>query len=88
MRYSSYDTVNFEVGDLVVTGGYDSKIVEVVTFVGVEGVMLLSIGGVIGSLERYLKFRTLLNYWPEIIHKRDEEEFKAFLVGMSTKRKG
>ncbi|QYC52576.1 hypothetical protein [Salmonella phage SSBI34] len=83
MNYLSSEKVNFEIGDLVVNRGYDnSKIVEVVTFVGVEGVTLLCIGGVIGFRERYVKFRDIVKNWPDIIHKRNTEEFKSFMEKM------
>ena len=87
MYYSQDDEVKFEVGDIVTHNNtYDrSKVVEVVTFVGTEGVVLQSIGGIVGMTERYAKYRQVNNGWPQVIHKRDTEEYKEFLESLKEK---
>lgn len=84
MYYSKDDDVKFEVGDILThRDTYDrSPVIEVVTFVGNEGVVLFSMGGVVGMLERYVKFRNVANGWPRIIHKRDVEEYTEFLESL------
>lgn len=81
MYYSQDDDIKFEIGDLVChSNTYDRhQVIEVVTFVGSEGVVLLSLGGIKGMLERYVRFKQISNGWPRIIHKRDAEEYAEFL---------
>lgn len=88
MYYSQDDDIKFEVGDIVTHNNtYDrSQVIEVVTFVGNEGVVLLSIGGIVGMLERYVTFRKINNGWPQIIHKRDIEEYTEFLEKMKERK--
>lgn len=87
MYYSQNDDVKFEVGDIVTHNNtYDrDKVVEVVTFVGNEGLVLQSIGGIVGMTERYVKYRQVNTGWPQIIHKRDVEEYKEFLESLKEK---
>lgn len=90
MYYSQDDDVKYEVGDILThSNTYDrSPVIEVVTFVGNEGVVLQSIGGIVGMTERYAKFRQVNNGWPQLIHKRNEEEYKEFLEKLKEKKNG
>lgn len=80
-HYFPDESVKFEVGDIVVTRDYDSKVVEVVSFVGNEIIVLLKVsGGVIGQLERATKLKKLLEEYPRIIHRRDKIMYADFLA--------
>lgn len=69
-----------EVGDLVVHPTYDGKLVEVVSYVGVEGVVLNALlGGVVGMNERYAKFSALGDGGYDIYHRRNEDVYRDFL---------
>ncbi|QUL77334.1 hypothetical protein [Escherichia phage UPEC06] len=86
MHYSQNDKIEFEVGDLIVNRSYDnSPFVEVVTFVGEEGVVVHSIGGIVGMLERYIKYSKVTDSYPRIYHKRNAETYIEFV---STLNKG
>ena len=85
MHYTKDEKDNLEVGDLIIHNDGFGTSVEVITFVGNEGVVLLRLGGIIGMLERYVTFRKLPEGWPRIIHKLDAEEYIEFLGKM---RKG
>lgn len=90
MYYSQDDKVEFEVGDIVSHNNtYDrSQVIEVVVFVGNEGVVLQSLGGIVGMMERYVKHRQISNGWPQIIHKRDVQEYTEFLEKLKEKKNG
>lgn len=87
MYYSQDDYVKFEIGDIVTHNNtYDrSRVIEFVSFVGNEGVVLQSVGGIVGMTERYVKYHRVNNGWPQVIHKRDVEEYKEFLESLKEK---
>lgn len=81
MYYTSDDVNNIkmEVGDLVVGKGANwdnTDRVEVVTHVGLEGIVLYLLGGgVRGEMERYTTVRSLVSTWHMFAHKGSEEHF-------------
>lgn len=77
-----------EVGDLVVHPTYEGKLVEAVSYVGTEGVVLnVLFGGVVGMNERYAKFSALSDGWYDIYHRRNEDTYRDFLANIREKVK-
>lgn len=91
MYYSQDEVANIKlaVGDLIVSPKYhwdNTDMVEVVTHVGVEGVVLYTLGtGVVGEMERYTTTKKLVSSYRVFLHK-GSEEYAAFLLKLDAER--
>ena len=91
MHYSQDEVANIKlvVGDLIVSPNYywdNTDLVEVVTYVGVEGIVLYTLGGgVVGEMERYTTTKKLVSSYHMFLHQ-GSEEYTAFLLKLDADR--
>lgn len=91
MYYSQDEAANIKlaVGDLIVSPNYhwdNTDLVEVVTHVGLEGVVLYTLGtGVVGEMERYTTAKKLVKSYRMFLHQ-GSEEYAAFLLKLDAER--